>query len=227
MPHWTDFREFAASYKPISQQEREKEREQMHAELEQSRQQIERLLDQTHYLQEDRAELEQRLRDISKEYQEIKQYYDLFESENVNLTQDNKDLREKIYTLEGKNEYLASVIESYQSTKTETVVGVDYQIAFNTLFPMVDLVGQSINTLASWRNPSAAMKILTQIATGEQIGKRFQAAGKDWFEISKVSNGQDDSGRIYYRCLKDGEGYQVLISIKERQDKDAEYLSKL
>lgn len=229
VPHWTDFQEFAASYRPIDQQQREQEREQMRAELSQSRQQIEQLLDQTQYLQEGRAELEQRLRDISKEYQEIQQYYELFESDNTKLAQENKELRERIYALEGKNEYLESVVDSYQSTKTEAVVVANYQTAFETFFPMMELLRQSIDILASWRNPATAVKVLMQIATGEQIGKRFQAAGKDWFEVSKVSNGQDDSGRIYYRCLKEDQGtkYQVLISIKERQDNDAEYLSKL
>jgi len=225
-PYWTDFREFASSYQPVLEQEREQERQRTLEELQQSRQQIEQLLDQAQYLQEGRAELEQRLRDISREYQEIQQVYELFQGDNTRLEDENKELRAKVYVLESRIEQLESVIEGYQRQGKTVTSSVDYQIAFNTLFPQVEMLGQSLRTLAGWRTPQAALRVIWQIASGETLGKRFQAAGGDWMEISKVSNGQDDSGRIYYRCCKgeDGTLYQVLVSIKERQEHDAKYL---
>ncbi|MCS6836206.1 MAG: hypothetical protein NZ750_09340 [Anaerolineae bacterium] len=226
-PHWTDFKDFASVYQPILEQEREQERQRTLAELSQSRQQIEQLLDQTQYLQEGRAQLEQRLRDISREYQEIQQYYELFQGENVRLEGENKELRTKVYTLESRIEQLESVIDSYQGREDTAISGVDYQIAFNTLFPQVEMLGQSLRTLANWRSTQAALRVIFQIVGGESLGKRFQAAGGEWMEVSKVANGQDDSGRIYYRCCKGDSGthYRILISVKERQDHDAKYLS--
>jgi hypothetical protein len=39
------------------------------------------------------------------------------------------------------------------------------------------------------------------------------------------STGQDESGRLYFRPV-DGSGYQVLVSLKEKQNKDTQYLKK-
>lgn len=226
-PFWTDFRDFTSTYQPVLEQEREQERQRTLEELSQSRQQIEQLLDQTQYLQEGRAELEQRLRDISREYQEIQQYYELFQGDNSRLEAENKELRTKVYVLESRIEQLESVIAGYQDQEGAAVSGFDYRIAFNTLFPQVEMLAQSLKTLASWRSAQVALRTIFQIASGESLGKRFQSAGGEWMEVSKVSTGQDDSGRIYYRCCK-GEGgtqYQILVSVKERQDHDAKYLS--
>jgi hypothetical protein len=57
--------------------------------------------------------------------------------------------------------------------------------------------------------------------------KRVQTAKRNWLEISHVSIGSSDCGRIYYSKSDKTGQYHLLVSHKDEQKRDIEKLKKL
>lgn len=93
------------------------------------------------------------------------------------------------------------------------------------IYPEVKFLRDSIDALITLPDSKDALLKVRQIITNSDVGKikKIQAAG-DWWEVY-YSTGQDESGRLYFRPV-DGSGYQVLVSLKEKQNKDTQYLKK-
>lgn len=83
-------------------------------------------------------------------------------------------------------------------------------------FSRLEFVHDSVEVLANFESPAAAMRVLTQIDMGGSIGKDLEGI-RGWREVSKVATGvpgSEDLGRIYYK--PDGE--RVLVSLHLKQD---------
>lgn len=95
---------------------------------------------------------------------------------------------------------------------------------FKGIMPDVEFLKGSIELIATYlADPAVAIQRIRQVVFDKQNGTSVRAA-KGWSEM-RFSTGQDDSGRIYFRRIKEC-GYQILVSLKENQEHDIDYLKR-
>lgn len=98
------------------------------------------------------------------------------------------------------------------------------------LLPSIQLIDHSVETLASrYRDLRAVLAELQQInnASGPIHGKTVVGADR-WKELSKISTGTKDDGRLYYlHTGMSSQPYQVLISLKADQEADIKRLCRI
>jgi hypothetical protein len=83
-------------------------------------------------------------------------------------------------------------------------------------FARISLVQDSVEVLANFESPVAALRALVRLDMGDVIGKDLEGL-RGWREVSKIAtgiSGSEDMGRIYYKPC----GERVLVSVHIKQD---------
>lgn len=95
---------------------------------------------------------------------------------------------------------------------------------FSSLLPNVEFLKDSVDLIAArLENPQPVINIIRQIVFEKQKGTDVEAA-KGWQEM-RFRTGQDRSGRIYFKPFGKG-AYKILVSFKENQKHDINYMKK-
>ena len=99
------------------------------------------------------------------------------------------------------------------------------EIAMDSLVPRITLLFASYDRIQSLSDPTGAYGLLAEVDRGKTTkGKKVQ--GATGFKELRFKTGiPGDDGRFYYRP-KDGK-VQVLVSVKEDQDRDIRRLGRL
>jgi len=201
-------------------------------------------------------EMLHRIRDdvIQRESQRIKESVNLDAAEGLmqDLITENSDLKVKIEEVESaayrgavENLELQEVNDRLQN-QIDELLEVDRERRISSVvqrdskqgvegylssgFPRINFIDDSVEQLANLSKPSAALRVIMQIDTGQVIGKDV-AGLRGWREISKIAtgiSGREMSARVYYR--PSGEQVDVSVNLKlddKQQRRHIERLNKI
>lgn len=225
IPYYKDFTEFALKFRDSTKDDLKVEKERLAREFDLAQEQIEHLRFETNFAGVEKEDLQHQAQKLMNLLTEKEAYVRMVETDNDKLTNERNQLKSLNYALQGRidsmeNPNLDRLLSGEDEDTDEQATS--FMQTLQTLFPTAYFLGDSLKFMETWRNPRSALTVLTAIVSGQEYGKPFQAAGAGWKEVTKVNNGHDESGRIYF--CKDGEVYYVLVSIKENQERDAKYL---
>lgn len=162
---------------------------------------------------------------------DAKAYVDELETENEKFANQNKTLKKSIdeVTLnymqaEEKIEKLKERIIIYKDREKKQIS----RIVDSFLSPDIYIPRKSLKTLENdFSSRSSVYKILNLLIRNQGLVKFKNAnAAEGWKEIDKkISNGQDEQGRMYVGEIKHQDTkYVVLVGHKKNQSKDFEYM---
>ena len=140
------------------------------------------------------------------------------------MNKENKELREKVIFLEKEREKRASL--DRQTQKFFEKIILEWSYLYKDFY---FLKTRSLKNLEkSFTEHKFISAILKSIDNGEEIKNYKSVRGlKTWHEVSKISNGTDDQGRLYVCHKIEGRyNHAILIGSKKSQIKDIEYLGK-
>ncbi len=140
------------------------------------------------------------------------------------MNNENKDLREKVIFLEKEREKRASL--DRQTQKFFEKIILEWSYLYKDFY---FLKTRSLKNLEkSFTEHKFISALLKSIDNGEEIKNYKSVRGlKTWHEVSKISNGTDDQGRLYVCNKIEGRyNHAILIGSKKSQIKDIEYLRK-
>jgi hypothetical protein len=152
------------------------------------------------------------------------------------LREENKNLNNEISIERAKADKLKEALsEAREALEAPGTGEVTDKRAFSSermmkdvleaIYPEVELLRDSVDTLITLDDNKYALQRIRQIVTkSDNLGRIDKLKNSDFWEVY-YSTGQDESGRLYFRPV-DGSGYQVLVSLKEKQNKDTQYLKK-
>jgi hypothetical protein len=164
--------------------------------------------------------------DKVKESDTLKELLHLYEKEVEGLRHQQKTQQNEMYQIQYESELaLQEAInrnEAINHNLSRQTVDVE-KLILQLFSPEIEFLCRLEYLLIDYVDITDAISFVKKIASGEQLGKRFQDSD-GWYEITKVQTGHDDSGRIYYRCCESGKSYQLYISVKSLQKLDAKRL---
>jgi hypothetical protein len=106
--------------------------------------------------------------------------------------------------------------ERYRSATARLAPRAGVSGFLDVAFARLTLVVDSVEVLANFESPVAALRALVQIDMGTLIGKDLEGI-RGWREVSKIATGipgSEDMGRIYYKP----DGNRVLVSVHIKRD---------
>jgi predicted nucleic acid-binding Zn-ribbon protein len=143
------------------------------------------------------------------------------------LRQTIHSLRDKVTHLSQSRPDAPAMLDSISDGISTLSANDRLCVAFETLLPRVTFLRDSIDRIIDGVEESRwAIQAILEIAIGKSLSKAV-AGAPGWNQV-RYGTGQDNSGRIYYRIGKGGrkDHYDMLVSIKETQDPDIQYLKK-
>jgi len=130
----------------------------------------------------------------------------------VALRQELSELRSQLNTSSNSTANLASRL-------VEDVASI-----LENLLPNVRFLQDSLQVITSrLEDPLPLLQCMGDIVQQKKRGTKVQGATQ-WQEM-RFSTGQDHTGRLYFRVQDDC--YEVLVSTKQNQDKDINYLKRI
>lgn len=170
-------------------------------------------------LSHEKADLERRMQEQEDKYIAACNERDIAAAENENL-------KTKLLALEDNHRILSSQTTLAASSRR---AANDFKNLLDCLLPCLDICEESVYFLLEVKNYAKILQELQLLNSNPQAllgrSKRVKST-KDWLEISHVSIGDSDNGRIYYAKSPSTNKYIVLVSHKETQKRDIEKLEK-
>jgi hypothetical protein len=169
-------------------------------------------------LTEEKAELERLMKEQEDEYVKIRNDYYIVAAENEQLKTD-------LIALEERNRILSSQVNTATTSRS---LASDFASFLECLLPCLEICEESIYFLLEVKSYTKVLHQL-QLLNSNPLAvssKRVQNA-KDWLEISHVSIGDSDNGRIYFTKSQRTGKYVVLVSHKDTQEADIKKLKRM
>lgn len=169
---------------------------------------------------EEKADLERRMQEQEDKYVDACNERDIAVAEIENL-------RAELLASQDNNRILSNQVASAPNSKR---AADDFKNMLDCLLPHLEVCEESVYfLLVEVQSYTKILQELQILNSDPQAfmrrSKRVQSA-KEWMEMSHVSIGDSDNGRIYYTKSPSTGKYIVLVSHKETQKRDIEKLEK-
>lgn len=174
---------------------------------------------------EEKNYLENQINDLEKQIQQTSDELICANDECNRLKIEKEDFQEKLYELQGKYDFLQQ--QPKKKSNVAQRLENDLTQILKCLLPNLEIHKSSISFLTEVKDYSKILEKLKILNVDSSLVNAKNVEGvEDWLEISHVSTGDSDEGRIYYTKSRSAEKRIVLISSKQSQNQDLKKLKK-
>lgn len=192
-------------------------------ELKQQTEKIEKILDllnKTQISDDDEItyEVNKENAEVREKIIELKDLLDFAHIEIEDNEKEIKNLNQSINHLKRSNEKLSSRVEDRQE-----------ELLLNLLPEFIFLERGLKSLKLKFTDRKPLMKVLSALAFEKDLPIKKINRTNNWYEVDKkISNGQDDQGRVYFTKIEKNSTLQkaILIGHKQNQESDFNYLSE-
>jgi hypothetical protein len=174
---------------------------------------------------EEKNSLQNQISALEEQIQQTNDKLSCTNDECDRLKIEKDDLQKEIYELQGKYDSLQQQPKKRSNAKQR--LENDLTQFLKCLLPNLAIHKGSISFLTEIKDYSKILEKLSILNIDSSLvnAKNVEAV-EGWLEISHVSTGDGDEGRIYYTKSRSADKRQVLISSKQSQKQDLDKLKK-